>query len=106
MYSTLEKGTFRVPILGSSGLLTASISSTKLFRVVVNNHPQGSQHGHHSWRTFVEVVAEAIFQPGDLDGAVGLGHADFFAEVANGFRGVAAPAQAGESGHARVVPAA
>ena len=42
----------------------------------------------------------------DLDDAVGLGHADHRREVADALGGKAAPAQAREGGHARVVPAA
>ena len=40
MYSSRENGTFRVPAGGSSGLLTASSSSTCPSGIVVDHHPQ------------------------------------------------------------------
>ncbi len=64
------------------------------------------EHGHDPRRVLVEVVAHAALEPLDLDHRVVLGHADDVAEGADGLGPVAAPAQAGQGRHARVVPAA
>ena len=52
------------------------------------------------------MLADGKFQHADIDDAVGLGHADALDEIADRRRRHAAPAQAGERRHARIVPAA
>ncbi len=47
-----------------------------------------------------------ILEARQLDGGGGLGHADGGSEVTDAFRRIAAPAQAGDGGHARIVPTA
>ncbi len=51
------------------------------------------------------MLPDAVFQQGDVHHAVGFGHADAFAKIANGFRGVAPSPQARYRRHARIVPA-
>ncbi len=53
----------------------------------------------------VEVVALKVLEHLDVGGAVGARDADGGEEGADGFRREAAAAEAGESGHARIVPA-
>src|SRR3972149_409251 len=53
----------------------------------------------------VQVLAQAVLEQRHLHEVVGLGDTDALAEVADRLRRVAAPAQAGQRGHARVVPA-
>ena len=61
---------------------------------------------HDARAALVQVFADAVFQELHVHGAFGLGDADELAEIADGFRRVTAPAQPGERGHARIVPAA
>ncbi len=77
-----------------------------VFGIVVDDHLERAQDGHDAGRAFVEVFADEVFQAAEFDGAVGLGEADGGAEVAHGFGRVAAAPDAGERGHARIVPAA
>ena len=46
-----------------------------------------------------------MLEHGDIDGAVAFGHADALAKIANRFRRITAPANAGQRRHARIVPA-
>ena len=74
--------------------------------IVVDDDLQRTQHGHHARRALVQVFADEVFEHGQFDDAVGLRDADGGAEIADRFRRVAAAADAGERGHARIVPAA
>ena len=47
-----------------------------------------------------------MFEHGDIDRAVPLGHADAFAEIPNRFRRITAAPKAGQRRHSRIVPAA
>src|SRR5699024_1630717 len=53
----------------------------------------------------VELITDAVLQQADVDDAVGLGDAGLLDKLVDGARGVAAAAQAADSGHSRVVPA-
>jgi hypothetical protein len=66
---------------------------------------QRVQHRHGAVGLVFQVFAQAAFQGAVVDPAVALGHADALGKGA-GFGRVAAPAQADDGGHARVVPAA
>ena len=76
------------------------------FGIVVDHHAQRAQHGHHARRALVQILAQEIFEQRKLGGAVGLRYAHAAAEIANRFRRVAAAAEPGNGGHARIVPAA
>ena len=74
-------------------------------RIVGDRHRQRMQHCHPTWRRVFQCAAGAelqefhghtVFLPGD---------ADALAEVPNHGRGVAAAAQPGDGGQARIVPA-
>ena len=75
-----------------------------VFRVVLDDHAQGTQDRHHAGGAFVQVLPETVFQEGDVHGALPFGHADPFAEVPDRFRGVAAPSNTRQGRHPRVVP--
>src|SRR5262249_39721184 len=51
-------------------------------RIVVDDHLQRLQHGHNPGRATVQVFADKVFEHGQVDGAVGLGHADVGAKGA------------------------
>ncbi|MDT4834214.1 hypothetical protein FQZ97_678480 [compost metagenome] len=63
------------------------------------------EHGHGARRDGVEGVAQRGLEAGVFDPAAGLGGAAAFAEQLQRGGRVAAAAQAGDGGHARVVPA-
>src|SRR5215470_17795032 len=60
--------------------------------IVLHDELEGTEHGHAPLRAPVEVLAEAGLEEGQLHRVVVLGHPDALAEVADGLRGVAAPA--------------
>ena len=95
----------RVPAVGSSGWLTASSSSTLPFRIILDHDLERPQHRHPPLRRLVENFADAEFQHADIDDAVGLGDADALDEFADRRRRHAAPLQAGDRRHPRIVPA-
>ena len=64
------------------------------------------QHRHAPLGLLAQHLANAVFQHTHLDELVLLGHAAALHEVAQGRRRIAAPAHAGDGGHAGVVPAA
>ncbi len=66
----------------------------------------GSQDGEAAGARPVEDVADGVLEHADLDDAVGLRHADHGREVADALGREAAPAQARDRGHPRIVPAA
>ena len=51
-----------IPAVASSGLLTASISSTRSSGIVVDHHPQRTQHRHDAIGALVQVLANEVFQ--------------------------------------------
>jgi hypothetical protein len=75
-------------------------------RVVDQRHLERVEHAHHPQRVLVQVLADRVFQQGQVHHAVVLGHADALGEVAQRGRGHAAAAQPAQGRHARVVPAA
>ena len=74
-------------------------------RVIVDDNLQRPQNPHHPEGVFVEVLADTVFQQGQVHHAVGAGHPDAIAEIADGRRGVAPPVQTRNGGHARIIPA-
>ena len=76
------------------------------FRIILDHDLQRPQHRHAPQRRLVEMLADAEFQHADIDDAVGFGDADALDEFADRRRRHAAPSQAGDGGHARIVPAA
>ena len=65
----------------------------------------GLQHRHAPRRGLVQRLAHRIVEHGDVDAAVGARHADRRGEGADRLRRHAAPAQARDGRHARIVPA-
>ena len=74
-------------------------------RIVFDNQLNRVDNGHRARGVFVQIFTDAGFQRSDFDSVVLLGHADAFAELADGFSGIAATAQTGNSRHTRVIPA-
>ena len=66
---------------------------------------EGPQHGQAAQGALVQVLADGVFEDGDVGDAVIFGDADVVGEMAQGLGGDAAAAQAGDGGHAGVVPA-
>ncbi len=106
MYSSRENGTLRVPISGSLRMVGRFELFDFAFGIVRDHDLERPQHGHHARGPLVEVVADGILQPGHVDRAVELGHADPLAERPHRLGRVAAAAQAANREHPRVVPAA
>ncbi len=75
------------------------------FGVILDHDFQRLQHRHAAQRGLVERLAHRKFEHPDIDHAIGLGDADAFDEIADRRRRHAAPAQARERRHARIVPA-
>ena len=76
-----------------------------VFRIVGDHDLERIEHAHRPRRVVVQVVTNGVFEHRGIDHAVGTGHADRFAEVADRRRRIAAPTNTGQRGHARVVPA-
>ena len=74
--------------------------------VVLDDHLERVEDAEPALGRPVEDVADGVLELPDLDDAVGLGHADHRREVADALGREAAPAQAGDRRHPRVVPAA
>ncbi len=85
------------------------VDGFQLFDVVLgkilDHELERPQHRHAPLGHLVETVADRVIEHGDIDDAVGLGHADAPNEVADRLRWHAAAAQAGQGRHARIVPA-
>ena len=75
------------------------------FRIILDHDFQRPQHRHAPQRGLVERLAHRELEHADIDHAVGLGDADALDEIADRCRRHAAPAQAGQRRHARIVPA-
>ncbi len=75
------------------------------FGIVIDDHLQRTQHGHGAGHALVQVLALEVLQHFDVGGTVGARGSDGGAEVADCLRGEAAAADAGQSRHARIVPA-
>ena len=99
-------GTLRSPISGFCGWF-GTIGVAERFGGPVFQHDfDRIEHGHAARRLAVEEIADFEFQQRDIGGAVELGDADAFAEIADGRGGIAAAAQAGDRRQARIVPTA
>src|SRR3990170_3916039 len=92
-------------MLASSGLFTASTSSTRSWEINENNS-QRAQHTHHTWGAAIQILAHKVLKQGDIDNAVSLGNADLVTEVADRLWRVASPANAGKGWHTGIVPSA
>ena len=75
------------------------------FGVVLDHDLERPQHRHPPLRRLVEDFADAEFEHADIDHAVGLRNADALDEFPDRRRRHAAPLQAGNRRHARIVPA-
>ena len=53
-----------------------------VFGIVVDHNLQRPQHGHHAWRTLIQILAQKMFEHRELDGAIGLGYSGGVAEIA------------------------
>ena len=84
------------------------IYSVKLFGFIIgivgDCNFEWFQHRHNAGRSFIEVFAEAVFEQGDVDGGVEFIYADCFTEISYSGGREAASSEAGDGGHARVVP--
>ena len=78
----------------------------RAFRPVLDHQLQRIQHRHAARGDGVQVIADLEFQQRDIGHAIELGDADALAEVPNRRCRIAASADAGKRGHARVVPTA
>jgi len=47
-----------------------------IFRVVVDDHPEGPQDGHRPGRPLVQVFADTVLKEGNVHEVVVLGHPD------------------------------
>jgi len=75
------------------------------FRIVFQHDFDWPEDRHHARRALVQIFAQAMFEHGDVDGAIALGYADAFTEVTDRFRRIATPPDTGQRRHARIVPA-
>ena len=75
------------------------------FGIIRDDDFDRAQHGEPAQRAFVQVLADGVFEHGHVGDAVVFGDADVVGKGAQGFRRDAAPADAGDGRHARVVPA-
>ena len=73
--------------------------------VVGDGELDGTENAHYTLSVLIQILAQAMLQETELNGAADLGYTDSLAEVADGLGGVAAASQAGESGHAGIIPA-
>jgi hypothetical protein len=60
--------------------------------------------GRDTWSGAIEVIAEGVFEEGDIDDAVVLGVADFVNEGTYGVGGVSTASESAEGGHSGVIP--
>ena len=96
-----------MPGRGSSGLLTASSSSTWPSGIVVDHHLERAQHGHaRAARVWFRSSRTQCSSSATSTVLLNLVTPIALAEVADRLRRVAAAAHAGDRRHARVVPAA
>ena len=77
----------------------------ELVGIVRQDQLQRAEHRHRPRRMPVEILAHAVLEQPDVDHVLLLGDADPRAEVANRLGRVAAPPQAGDGRHPRIVPA-
>ena len=97
----------RVPAAGSSGLLTASSSSTCALGIILDHELQRAQHRHAPRRRPVQLLADGMLEHGDVDDAVGAWRRRCGAtnsRIAAG--GTPRRRKPGQRRHARIVPAA
>src|SRR5207248_2164894 len=69
--------------------------------IVFDHNPQRPQDREYPWGSLVQVFAQRILQPADLDSAVEFRHTDVGAEAPDRLRGVTATPQPGDRRHAR-----
>src|SRR5207248_1615341 len=73
--------------------------------IVRENDFERIENGHAAFRDSVEMIANAVFEQGNVGDAVEFGDANGSAEIANSFRSVTAATKTGDGGHARIIPA-
>ena len=73
--------------------------------VVGDDDLERVEHRHAALRVTVEHLADVVLQARELHGGVGLGDTDGGGELADALCRVAAAPEAGDGGHARVIPA-
>src|SRR5690348_11209409 len=77
-----------------------------IFWIVVDNDLQWTQDGHRTWRAFVQILSNEMFQHGEFEDAVSLGNPNGCAKISNGLGCKSAPANSHQRRHSWVVPAA
>src|SRR4051812_19067243 len=77
-----------------------------IFWIVVDNDLQWTQDCHGTWRAFVQILSNEMFQHGEFEDAVTLGNANGCAKISNGLGRESAPANAHQRRHSWIVPAA
>ena len=105
MNSSRLNGIFRRPALSSSGLLTASSSSSSAFGKIRDDDFDRAQHGEPAQRAFVQIFADGVFQNRNVRESVEFCDANIIREVAQCFRRHAATTDAADSRHSWIVPA-
>lgn len=76
-----------------------------VFGKVFDHELERPQDRHAPLRCLIQMVADRVIEHGEIDDAVGPGHADAPNEVADRLRRHTATAQACQRRHARIVPA-
>ncbi len=106
IHTSPQMGTLRSPISGFCGWLEHRTWSSGSADQFSSTTLTGSSTAMRRGDVAVEEIADLELQQRDVGGAVELGDADAFAEIADGRGRVAAAAQAGDRRQARIVPAA
>ena len=75
------------------------------FGIVGDGKLDGAKNGHCALSVHIEILAEAMLEEAELDGAGNLGNADSLAEIANCGRSVAAAAKTAKGRHTGIIPA-
>src|ERR1019366_8828608 len=75
------------------------------FGITRDDDLEGTQHGEPAQRALVQVVADGVFQNGNVGDAVVFRDADVVGKIAQRLRRDSTTADAADRGHARIVPA-
>src|ERR1700677_1038951 len=102
------KGAGQGNFAGAGGGVFGIVDGVEFLRpalgIISDDNLEGAQDGQAAQGAAIEVLANGVFQDGDIGDAIVFGDADVVGEMAQGFRGDAAAAQAGDGGHAGIVP--
>ena len=96
MYSSRPKGILRLPAFCVLGIVDGVQFLDLAFGIIRDDDLDGPQHGQPAQGALVQVLADGVFQHGNVRDAVVFGDADVVGKVAQSFRRYAAPADAAE----------